>query len=504
MGYVIGGHGDDTIRASDRNERFETNSYSGEDGDDSLVGGLEDDALGGGNNDDFVAGGGGNDNLDGGTGKNALYGGSGDDGLYDLGAQSTLDGGTGDDDITAYGGASSINGGAGDDVIRAFGDNGLFLTVVAGGAGDDEITVRDGRFQIEAGAGDDTIFYSFQSLRAGSSTYDMRGGAGDDIFHGGFSSESFELTDDDMATILGEAGDDFLYASLGQDSFDGGAGEDGVSYEYFKNIVLVDLVTGDTAGAAKGDILENVENVIGTAFNDTLLGDGPVNYLVGGDGDDLISGGAGGDRLVGGAGVDTLDYADSDLGVTIDLSRNRAFSGDAQGDRISSFENVSGSGFGDTLTGAKNANRLAGRDGDDALSGRENDDTLDGGAGDDRLTGGLGADELTGGAGADKFIYASLSESTVKSRGRDTITGFRRADGDVINLAAIDADAGADGDQAFAFIGAERFHGVAGELRYTRAGSNLVVSGDVDGDTKPDFAIALVAVLSMQAEDFVL
>ena len=57
---------------------------------------------------------------------------------------------------------------------------------------------------------------------------------------------------------------------------------------------------------------------------------------------------------------------------------------------------------------------------------------------------------------------------------------------DRINLAAIDANAVALGDQAFAYIGSTSFSSTtAGELRYD--GGTL--SGDVDGDGQADFEI---------------
>jgi hypothetical protein len=46
-----------------------------------------------------------------------------------------------------------------------------------------------------------------------------------------------------------------------------------------------------------------------------------------------------------------------------------------------------------------------------------------------------------------------------------------------------------DGDQAFAFVGADAFHGVAGELRYEQISGNTYVQGDTDGDGIADFWI---------------
>jgi Ca2+-binding RTX toxin-like protein len=47
-------------------------------------------------------------------------------------------------------------------------------------------------------------------------------------------------------------------------------------------------------------------DIIGSAFDDTLNGDGNANVLYGGAGNDTLNGGAGNDILIGGAGNDTL------------------------------------------------------------------------------------------------------------------------------------------------------------------------------------------------------
>jgi hypothetical protein len=68
----------------------------------------------------------------------------------------------------------------------------------------------------------------------------------------------------------------------------------------------------------------------------------------------------------------------------------------------------------------------------------------------------------------------------------------------------IDADSATAGDQAFAFIGAAAFSGVAGELRAEQLASNVIVSADVNGDGTADFTIQLTGSFAMTAADFVL
>ena len=91
-----------------------------------------------------------------------------------------------------------------------------------------------------------------------------------------------------------------------------GDGTDTVSYSGSSAGVTVNLLTGaGERGDAQGDRLSNIENLIGSRYNDDLTGDTGNNVLRGGAGDDVLIGGAGADRLQGGTGQDTVSYAGS-------------------------------------------------------------------------------------------------------------------------------------------------------------------------------------------------
>ena len=85
-----------------------------------------------------------------------------------------------------------------------------------------------------------------------------------------------------------------------------------LSYSYQVNSQLdkADLKTNGLAERAvttsDGDVLLNIEHMIGTAYNDLLTGDDSDNMLTGGSGDDVLRGGGGDDTLTGGGGDDTL------------------------------------------------------------------------------------------------------------------------------------------------------------------------------------------------------
>jgi Ca2+-binding RTX toxin-like protein len=133
------------------------------------------------------------------------------------------------------------------------------------------------------------------------------------------------------------------------------------------------------------------------------------------------------------------------------------------------------------------------------ISGNSGDNRLDGGVGDDALVGGAGRDRLTGGDGADVFVFSRITETGKTSTTRDVITDFQIGIDD-IDLQAIDANTARTGNQAFTFIGGDAFSSTAGELRF--AGG--VISGDVNGDGKADFQIAVTGITSMAEGDFIL
>ena len=113
----------------------------------------------------------------------------------------------------------------------------------------------------------------------------------------------------------GTGRDHYLASATGAPSrvdFDGGIGFDTANYFYATAgvHVAVDREGGDGRPGDDDRIRRHVESVIGSAFDDVLVGDDLTMRLSGQDGDDLIFGGTGVEELLGGDGNDRIDARD--------------------------------------------------------------------------------------------------------------------------------------------------------------------------------------------------
>lgn len=271
-------------------------------------------------------------------------------------------------------------------------------------------------------------------------------GAGRDLIHGGIGDDA----------LNGRSGADVLDGGSGADALDGGQGNDTATYENATSAVSASLTSGlagfTSAGEAVGDTYINIENLTGSSFDDTLIGDAESNVLTGGDGDDRLTGLGSGDTLDGGSGIDTASYEYATFGVTVSLTDNTGSTGEADGDVLVSIENLIGGSGNDVFTGARGvqANSFDGRGGTDTVSyspstegvvvtldpslllsplaqtndalgdtfqnienlvGSAHDDTLVGNASINTLNGGAGNDYLEGLGGADAFIGGTGSDT---------------------------------------------------------------------------------------------
>ncbi|HWT52135.1 MAG TPA: hypothetical protein VN113_08140, partial [Caulobacter sp.] len=224
-----------------------------------------------------------------------------------------------------------------------------------------------------------------ESITGGDAAETLFGYGGADVIDGGRGDD----------VLQGGMGDDRLIGGEGDDMLDGGFGVDTADYSGATSGVTVALNyygAQDTHGAGR-DTLSLVENLIGSAFDDTLRGDAYLNRLEGRGGDDLLIAEGIADTFDGGAGFDTVSYEYMTGPVTVDLSVSWGQETRTGGQAVlMNVEALKGSAFDDVLAGNGEANTLEGGAGKDALNGGGGDDVLIGGAGDDTIDGGAGED----------------------------------------------------------------------------------------------------------------
>ncbi|WP_415409204.1 FG-GAP-like repeat-containing protein [Synechococcus sp. A10-1-5-9] len=148
------------------------------------------------------------------------------------------------------------------------------------------------------------------------------------------------------------------------------------------------------------------------------------------------------------------------------------------------------------LTGTANLNGT-GNDLDNRIEGNSGKNRLNGKGGNDTLIGKEDKDKLTGGSDADTFLFQSINDSGITNATRDQITDFT-AD-DTIDLSRIDADPNTNGDQAFVFIGSDRFSDI-GQARF----NNAVLRLNIDDDLFADFQINLKGITDLPDNSLIL
>ena len=359
------------------------------------------------------------------------------------------------------------------------------------------------------------------------------GGSGDDRIAGNIA-DNFLAGNAGEDNLIGDEGNDTLNGGAGADNLFGGDGVDLADYSGANTGVYARLDTGKGySGDASGDNFYDVENMSGSRFNDTLVGNASDNTL---------KGGLGADYLDGGLGIDEVNYSDARSGVHVRLDTRQGYSGDAAGDRIYNTENLTGSAYNDTLVGSVWDNILTGGAGADHLDGNlgedtasyseatsgiyarfdtgrgysglaagdtfssiENfmgstfNDTLVGGSSNNMFTGGSGADYMDGRAGIDTVSYLSAAtgvyarfdtglgysgdaagdqfynlENMIGTAYDDTLVGGL-ADNVLIGGAGADYLDGSSGNDGVSYAG-------AASAIYARLDSGQGYTGDASGD----------------------
>ena len=347
------------------------------------------------------------------------------------------------------------------------------------GGGDDTLT-NTGTIEgfVDGWNGNDTI------TNKGTIEYGVGGGDGNDVIN-------------NTGTIngnvnLGDGNNTLINKGFIDDWVEGGNDKDIVTNS---GIINDDVYLNDG-----NDVLTNTGTINGWIDlgigNDKFVGgkqdeeigdwEGSDTYALG-DGDDEIWMAADGDADIvdGGKGKDVLHLEDIDHGIALNLAAKTLNSGGAT-DTIMGFEEVSGTEFADTLIGS-------------GLG-----DTLIGNGGGDTFTGGGGRDYMEGSGGeVDTFIFTAITDSGKTKATRDVIGDFSTDDGDKIRI-LFDGNTttGGAGDDFTVLLADTAFTRHAGELRYVWSGYQTIVQGDVNGDGKADFSIAIDDHMELTLSDF--
>ncbi len=273
-------------------------------------------------------------NLTGGDGDNlldarffsgvvTLSGGDGNDVLLGTQLLDELNGDGGNDSISGLFGDDAIRGGAGIDRIVEQGDGNFTLTDFSlDGAGGDGLTSIEEAVLTggpSANRIDASAFSGVVLLLGDDGDDTLLGGSGDDFLDGGKGNDS----------LAGNGGNDFLDGGSDDSTLRGGAGDDRFALRPGKSVLSDDsgIDTLDLTRLFAGAVVDLrlssdepqtlslgttlrvtgvLEGVLGTAFNDVIVGNSAANIILGGDGDDFIDGDKGADILGGDGGNDTV------------------------------------------------------------------------------------------------------------------------------------------------------------------------------------------------------
>jgi Ca2+-binding RTX toxin-like protein len=257
-------------------------------------------------------------------------------------------------------------------------DAGITAVNVTTGDRDDTIALNGATIPatitetLDGGGADDTV--------TGANTPgNLRGGSGNDRLIGRGRLEggggNDDLTGSPLAdTLRGSSGRDTIDGGFGADDIGGGSGTDTLVYPSRPNGVNVTIGSGngndggpeDQTGSSRDTVRGDIEDLLGTELNDSLVGDKSAETLVGLGGDDFVFGNGGRDTLQGFDGNDLL----------------------------------TGGASSDVLRGGPGADRMFGKSGNDRLAGGPDDDFLRGGTGHDVMKGKTGIDRINARDGA--------------------------------------------------------------------------------------------------------
>ena len=201
------------------------------------------------------------------------------------------------------------------------------------------------------------------------------------------------------------------------------SGSDPIIVHY--NYGFYETSTGISANLTNGTIIDqwgyldnltDVDAIVGSSFDDNLIGNSNENYF---------SPRAGNDTIDGGEGIDYVSYSTvSDASLILNLSDDSSLLGGLSNgarvisnteiifeDQLANIEGIFAGQGNDTVYGNSDQNLIWGLDGDDSIYGGGDTDAVLGGLGNDNLFGEDGDDGIMGQSG-DDYIDGGLGNDT--------------------------------------------------------------------------------------------
>jgi Ca2+-binding RTX toxin-like protein len=411
-----------------------TGGLTGTAGNDTITGTAGDDLI------DISAGG--NDTVTAGTGNDTILAGAA------FNASDRIDGGTEATDVVETD-ILMLNGNYGAGVIFSATTLTNMESIVVSAGNNYSLTTSDATVVASTLSIDGSALGAANTLTVNASaeteagtTYNITGGAGNDVLTAGAGADHFDISYGGNDTVSGGAGRDTTYAGAAltsADVIDGGGGTDFL------------YLSGDYSGGLSfgASTVTNIEVIVLQAGNNYNL---TMNNAM----------------LTGSQGVTVDGFS---LGSANTLTVNAA------------AETDTGTVY--TLSGGAGNDNLTGGSGNDVMTGNAGNDILVGGAGNDILTGGAGNDTLTGGTGNDVFDFNVIADRGTTG---DVITDFSKsgANGvDVLNLHDLLLTfTGYNGSNAFS----------GGYLQFdTSSGTGTTVRVDTNGGANSYVTLATVS-----------
>lgn len=350
--------------------------------------------------------------------------------------------------------------------------------------------------------------------------------------------------------LTGNGGDDSFFYTSGRDTFNGGIkGTKGDTANFsmsFTGVVIAPVVSTITIRLPNGQTraivvndgspladgqgnaysvsylteagfiqladLHGIENITGSAFADTIIGNGGDNVINALAGNDYVYYTGGFDTINGGTGTNTIDFSKFGFAVSVTLTTSaraaEAFTSDSASilpgatlrpiAELSRFDNLVGTAFNDVLRGTTGDNILDGQAGNDTLYYSGGLDVLNGNIGNDtadfsKMTSAVFVDLVGGGYEAKSNQTADANDgdlsniANLQSIENLTGTAFRDvlrgdANANIIN-------GGAGNDILAGRGGNDALNGGAGDDTYEFIGSGLGVDKIFDESGADDKVI---------------